>query len=83
MSQEKPVQQRIVLPEDPSAAWAPLFQSLGLPLYQVRVKDRFAIIQAPPEDFARLLVPEMREILLRYGKSLGYLFITLDMDYDA
>ena len=83
MSQEKTVQQRIVLPKNPSAAWASLFQSLGLPLYQVQVKDRIAIIQAPSEDFARLLVPEMREILLRHGKSLGYLFVTLDMNSEA
>jgi hypothetical protein len=80
MSQEKPVRQRIVLPEDPSAAWAPLFQSLGLPCYRVHVEDRTALIQAPPEDFARLLIPEVREILLRHGKSLGYLFVTLDMN---
>ena len=81
MSQEKPVHQRIVPPENPSAAWAPLFQSLGLPLYHVQVEDRTALIQAPPKDFARLLVPEVREALQQYGKSLGYLFVTLDMTY--
>lgn len=68
------------LPEDPTAAWAPIFQSLGLPLYRVHVEERIALIQAPPEDFARLLVPEMREALLRRGKALGYLFVTLDMN---
>lgn len=68
--------------EDPSAVWVSIFQSLGLPLYQVRVEDRIALIQAPPEDFARLLVPEVREKLLRHGKSLGYLFVTLDMNYE-
>ena len=81
MSQEKPVHQRVVPPENPSAAWTPLFQSLGLPLYHVQVEDRTALIQAPPEDFARLLVPEVREALHQYGKSLGYLFVTLDMTY--
>jgi hypothetical protein len=69
------------LPEDPPAAWALVFQSLGLPLYCVHVEDRIALIQAPPEDFARLLVPEVREALYQYGKSLGYLFVTLDMNY--
>ena len=68
------------LPDDPTAVWAPIFQSLGLPLYRVHGEDRIALIQAPPEDFARLLVPEMREALIRHGKSLGYLFVTLDMN---
>jgi hypothetical protein len=81
MSQDNPVHKRVVLPENPSAAWAPVFQSLGLPLYGVRVEDRTALIQAPPEDFARLLLPEVRETLLRHGKSLGYLFVTLDMNF--
>ncbi|HXG22205.1 MAG TPA: hypothetical protein VNN62_24450 [Methylomirabilota bacterium] len=74
---------RIVLPADPSAAWAPLFQALGLPYYRVHAEDRIALIQAPPEDFARLLMPEVREALLQHGKSLGYLFVTLDMNYEA
>src|SRR5262245_48164449 len=82
MSQENPVHQRVILPENPSAAWAPLFQSLGLPLYQVKVEERTALIQAPPEDFARLLIPEVRTALLQHGKSLGYLFVTLDMNYE-
>jgi PP-loop superfamily ATP-utilizing enzyme len=64
---------------DPSAAWAPVFQSLGLPLYRVRVEDRIACIEAPPEDFARLLDPAVRPVLLKHGKALGYLFVTLDM----
>ena len=69
------------LPEDPTAAWAPIFQSLGLPRYRVVADDRIALIQAPPEDFAQLLVPGMREALIQQGKALGYLFITLDMNY--
>ncbi|MBI3246429.1 MAG: hypothetical protein HYZ50_07975 [Deltaproteobacteria bacterium] len=69
------------LPEDPSAAWASVFRTLGLPLYHVRTEERMALIQAPPEDFARILVPEVREILLRHGKSLGYLFVLLDLNY--
>ncbi len=69
------------LPEDPTAAWASIFQALGLPLYRVHVEARIALIQAPPEDFARLLVPEMREALIQHGKALGYLFVTLDMNY--
>ena len=32
---------------DPSAAWATVFRSLGLPLYQVRVEDKTVCIQAP------------------------------------
>ncbi len=68
------------LPEDPTAAWAPIFASLGLPRYHVHVEDRIVLIQAPPEDFAQLLAPEMREALIRQGKALGYLFVTLDMN---
>jgi len=70
------------LPEDPTAAWAPIFQSLGLPLYHVEVvEDRIALIQAPTEDFARLLVPAVRDALYQQGKALGYLFVTFDMNY--
>ena len=66
---------------DPSAAWVEVFQSLGLPAYRVRVeaKDKMACIQAPPEDFARILDPAIRSILVKHGKSLGYRFVTLDL----
>jgi len=66
---------------DPSAAWVKVFQSLGLPAYRVRVeaKDKMACIQAPHEDFARLLDPAIRPILVKHGKSLGYRFVTLDL----
>ena len=73
--------QQLSLSEDPAAAWASVFRALGLPLYRVRKEDRMALIQAPPEDFARILVPEVREILLQHGKSLGYLFVMLDLNY--
>ena len=64
---------------DPSAAWVSVFQSLGLPAYRVRVEGRIVCIEAPPEDFARLLDPAVRPVLLKHGKALGYLFVTLDM----
>jgi PP-loop superfamily ATP-utilizing enzyme len=64
---------------DPSAAWASVFQSLGLPSYRVRVEGRIACIEAPREDFARLLDPAVRPVLLKHSKTLGYLFVTLDM----
>jgi len=64
---------------DPSTAWMPVFQSLGLPAYRVRVEGRIACIAAPREDFARLLNPVVRSVLLKHGKALGYLFVTLDM----
>ena len=64
---------------DSSAAWAPVFRSLGLPSYRVRVEGRIACIAAPPEDFARLLDPAVRSVLLAHGKALGYLFVTLDL----
>jgi len=66
---------------DPSDAWVAIFQSLGLPTYRIRVeaKDKMVCIQAPPEDFPRLLDPAVRPILVKHGKSLGYRFVTLDM----
>jgi len=66
---------------DPSAAWVAIFQSLGLPTYRVRVetKDNIVCIQAPPEDFPRLLDPTIRPILVKHGKSLGYRFVTLEL----
>jgi len=66
---------------DPSDAWVEIFQSLGLPAYRVRVeaKDKIVCIQAPPEDFPRLLDPAIRPVLVKHGKSLGYRFVTLDM----
>jgi len=60
--------------------WELVFRSLGLPPYRVRVEDRMACIEAPPEDFARLLDPTVRTVLVTHGKALGYLFVTLDMD---
>jgi len=64
---------------DPSAAWVSVFDSLGLPAYQVRVEGRIACILAPHEDFAHLLDPTIRSALVKHGKTLGYLFVTLDM----
>ena len=66
---------------DPSDAWVAIFQSLGLPAYRVRVeaKDKMVCIQAPPEDFPRLLAPAIRPVLVKHGKLLGYRFVTLDI----
>jgi len=76
----KPVTSAPLVPEmDPSVAWAPVFQSLGLPSYRVRVEDKIVCIEAPPEDFSRLLDPAVRPVLVAHGKALGYLFVTLDM----
>ena len=65
---------------DPSAAWISVFRSLGLPSYQVRTEDKMACIEAPPEDRPRLLDPTIRSALVAHGKSLGYQFVTLDLD---
>lgn len=75
--------ERVLHPGDPSIAWEPLFQALGLPHYRVLAEDRIALIQAPPEDYERLLLPEVRAALFQHGRSLGYLFVTLDMTYEA
>ena len=64
---------------DPSAAWVPVFRSLGLPPYRVRIQDKMACIEAPPQDRPKLLDPAIRTALVAHGKTLGYRFITLDL----
>ena len=56
-----------------------MFRSLGLPSYQVRIEDKMACIEAPPEDRPRFLDPTIRSALVAHGKSLGYQFTTLDL----
>ncbi|MGH7965889.1 MAG: hypothetical protein ACRERD_29405 [Candidatus Binatia bacterium] len=68
------------LTTDPSTAWTAVFQSLGLPPYHVRIEDGMVCIEAPPEDFTRLLDPAVRPVLVAHGKALGYLFVTLDLN---
>jgi PP-loop superfamily ATP-utilizing enzyme len=77
MESDKPNSPSVTI--DSSAAWVSIFQELGLPLYRVRVEGRMACIEAPLEDFPRLLEPELRRVLVKHGKSLGYLFVTLDL----
>ena len=77
MEQNKP--DRLPTNPDPSAAWVAVFHSLGLPSYQVRIEDKMACIEAPPEDRPRLLDPTIRAVLVAHGKSLGYQFTTLDL----
>lgn len=77
MEQNKPAHPSI--DSDPSAAWVPVFRSLGLPSYQVRIEDNMACIEAPPQDRPKLLDPAIRTALVAHGKFLGYRFITLDL----
>jgi hypothetical protein len=64
---------------DPSAGWVLVFQSLGLPAYRVHAEETMACIEAPPEDYERLLAPHVRTVLVDHGKALGYRFITIDL----
>ena len=68
-------------PQDTSSEWAPVFHSLGLPAYQIRVEDDTVSIVAPAPDCPKLLSPEIRQPLAKHGKSLGYRFITLDIGH--
>ena len=77
----KPEHPPAVEPGDPSAAWAAVFRRLGLPVYSVEADDDTVRIVAPAEDCARLLEDEIREPLIRHGKSLGYRFVTLDLTH--
>lgn len=76
MANEKP---SLPADADPSAAWAPVFQALGLPPYRVRLEEGMLCIEVPAEDIARLLAPEIRTVLVTHGKALGYRFVTLDL----
>ena len=54
-------------------------KGLGLREFRVRHHDSIARIEADPDDMARLLEPGARERLVDEMRTLGYLYVTLDL----
>lgn len=54
-------------------------RELGLCQFRVRHHDTIARIEVEPEDMQTLMDPGVREGLVRHLRSLGYLYVTLDL----
>ncbi len=52
----------------------------GLRQFRVRYHGALARVELLPEDIARYLAPERRERLVRALKSLGFTYVTLDLE---
>ena len=55
-------------------------RSLGFRQLRVRHHDTVARIEVGPEDFAALLAEEVRQDISRYFRSIGYAYVTMDLD---
>lgn len=55
-------------------------RSLGFPVVRLRHHGRLARIEVPAEDIARLLKPGTRRKIAARLKSLGYLWIAVDLE---
>ncbi len=55
-------------------------RNMGLERLRLRTHDEIARIEIPPEDFSRFLEPEINKIAIGHLKSLGYKYITLDLE---
>lgn len=47
--------------------------------YRVRVQEKLARIEVAPEDISRFLEDSLREKTVKYLKSLGFLYVTVDL----
>lgn len=56
-----------------------LLQTLGFRQERVRVHGNMARIELPPEDFARFMVPEVREEVDRRLRGFGFSYVSLDL----
>ena len=54
-------------------------RALGFRQLRVRHHDTIARIEVGPEDFARLGDDETRRGVVEHFRSLGYLYVTLDL----
>ena len=52
---------------------------LGFHQVRVRIHGMIARIELAPEEFDRLMAPEVRENVYGYLKSLGFTYVTLDL----
>ncbi len=55
-------------------------RSLGFRQLRVRHHDTVARIEIAPEDFAPLLTEDVRQNVAKYFRSIGYAYVTLDLD---
>ncbi len=55
-------------------------RSLGFRQLRVRHHDTVARIEVGPEDFAALLADEVRQDISRHFRSIGYAYVTMDLD---
>ena len=57
-----------------------LLRSLGFRELRVRHHEDLARVEVPPGELARLVEPETRQALVDGLKSLGYRYVTLDLE---
>ena len=55
-------------------------RGLGIKQIRVRHHDTIARIEVEPEDFLSLIDQEVRKRLTEYFRSIGYSYVTLDLD---
>lgn len=55
-------------------------RSLGFRQLRVRHHDTIARIEVGPQDFASLLDDDVRQNVTRYFRSIGYAYVTMDLD---
>lgn len=53
--------------------------SLGLRQFRVRHHDNIARIEVEPSEFGQLIQTGVRESLVKYFKSIGYTYVTMDL----
>jgi len=60
-------------------AFEAALRSLGFRRSRVRYHDQIARIELDLEDLPRLLAPEIREAVVKAGKTHGFTYVTLDL----
>lgn len=56
-----------------------VLRHLGFPECRVRFHDKVARIEVPAHLLARLVTPEVRDVLVKEFRALGFLYVTLDL----
>jgi pyridinium-3,5-biscarboxylic acid mononucleotide sulfurtransferase len=56
-----------------------VLKRLGFHQYRVRHHDDMARIEIAPEDFERVMRPDVREAIVKEVSAVGYRFVTLDL----
>ena len=53
---------------------------MGFRIFRVRHHEELVRLEFGPEDLARALNPETASTLARFFKSLGYRYVTIDLE---